>query len=250
MQNLNENLDRNFQDLLNDFDLKFKNPQKAAGLIHESILSCAGQIELPKNYLKQIYQIVKGYGGLCIADEIQTGFGRTGTHFWSFEREQVIPDIVTIGKSMGNGHPVAAVVTRKEIADCLDSGMEYFNSFGGNPVSCIAATSVLNILDQESLQKNAKNVGQTLKSKLLDLKTSLPHGILTDIRGDGFFLGIEFSDQQKCQKTVEYLHQNRILSSADGVNGNVIKFKPPMCFNQDNSVFFQKCLETAIQKLV
>ena len=133
-------------------------------------------------------------GGICIADEVQIGFGRMGTNFWGFETENVVPDIVTMGKSMGNGHPLSAVVTTKKIADLFDNGMEYFNSFGGNPVSCAVGHAVLNVIKDEELQKNALDVGIYLKERLNDLKEQFP--IIGDVRGRGLFLGVELEKRK------------------------------------------------------
>ena len=122
-------------------------------------MGCGGQLVLPEGFLKQSFELVRNAGGLCVSDEVQIGFGRMGNHFWGFQTEDVIPDIVTMGKSMGNGHPLSAVVTTKKIADNFNNGMEYFNSFGGNPVSCSIGNAVLNIIEDEDLQKNAFEVG-------------------------------------------------------------------------------------------
>ena len=148
-------------------------------------MGCGGQLILPKNFLKEAFDLVRTTGGICIADEVQIGFGRMGTNFGGFETENVVPDIVTMGKSMGNGHPLSAVVTTKKIADLFDNGMEYFNSFGGNPVSCAVGHAVLNVIKDEELQKNALDVGIYLKERLNDLKEQFP--IIGDVRGRGLF---------------------------------------------------------------
>ena len=129
--------------------------REIAAFICESMLSCAGQIILPPNYLSEAYRYVRGAGGVCIADEVQVGFGRVGSHFWGFETQGVVPDIVTMGKPIGNGHPLAAVVTTPEIARSFDNGMEYFNTYGGNPVSCAVGMAVLDVIEQEGLQEHA-----------------------------------------------------------------------------------------------
>ena len=141
------------------------NKNKVSAFIVESLMGCGGQIVLPKNFLKKSFNLIKDAGGINIADEVQIGFGRMGSKFWGFETCDVIPDIVTLGKSMGNGHPVAAVVTTQEIANKFNNGMEYFNSFGGNPVSCAIGNTVLNIIEDEDLQKNALEVGDNLISQ-------------------------------------------------------------------------------------
>ena len=138
-------------------------------------MGCGGQVILPKNYLKNIFKFVKNKNALCIADEVQTGFGRVGKNFWAFEEHGVIPDIVTLGKPMGNGHPIAAVITTEKIANSFNNGMEYFNSFGGNPVSSAIGHTVLKIIEDDELQNNALNVGFYLKKELLSLEKTLQH---------------------------------------------------------------------------
>ena len=138
---------------------------------------------LQNTSFKNSYDLIKKNKGLCIADEVQIGFGRTGSHFWGFETQKVLPDIVTIGKSMGNGHPISALITTRNIANSFNNGMEYFNSFGGNPVSCAIGHAVLEIIEEEELQKNAFQVGKILMDLLNQLKSR--HSIIGDVRGKG-----------------------------------------------------------------
>jgi 4-aminobutyrate aminotransferase-like enzyme/Ser/Thr protein kinase RdoA (MazF antagonist) len=209
--------------------------QKLIGFIAESILSCAGQISLPQGFLSNVYDAIRVKGGLCIADEVQTGFGRIGSHYFAFEQHEVIPDIVTLGKPMGNGHPIAAVVTKENIAHAFLQQSEYFNSFGGNPVSCISALEVMNIIDEQALQQNAAARGKQLLQGLKQLKER--YHVIGDIRGSGLFMGIEIVDKasnpcrKTCQIIVEAMKKNHILLSQDGINYNVIKIKPPLCIN-------------------
>ncbi|HXF41828.1 MAG TPA: aminotransferase class III-fold pyridoxal phosphate-dependent enzyme, partial [Blastocatellia bacterium] len=163
--------------------------KRVSAFICESALGCGGQIILPDGYMKEAFARVRRAGGLCIADEVQTGLGRVGSHFWAFETQGVIPDIVTIGKPLGNGHPVAAVVTTPEIAASFDNGMEYFNTFGGNPVSCAVGLAVLDVIEEESLQENALKVGAYLKSELEAKKSK--HPLIGEVRGMGLFIGVE-----------------------------------------------------------
>ena len=156
----------------------------------ESILGCGGQIVLPPNYLREVFKIIKKRNALCIVDEVQTGFGRVGNNFWGFEEHGIIPDIVTLGKPMGNGHPIAAVVTSKKIANRFNNGMEYFNSFGGNPVSCSIGNAVLDVIENENLQNHAKITGDYFIKSLNKIKKKFPK-LISEIRGRGLFLGID-----------------------------------------------------------
>ncbi len=211
-----------------------------AGLIVEPIISCGGQVELPEGFLKMAYEHVREAGGYCISDEVQVGCGRMGKTFWGFELHGVLPDIITIGKPLGNGHPVAAVVCTREIAEKFSTGMEFFNTFGGNPVSCSIATQVLRTLKAEKLQENALGVGQFLKEELHKLSAEFP--ILGDIRGQGLFLGVELVDAElrplpeQASYLVNRMKERGILMSLDGPDHNVLKIKPPMVFSKDNAL--------------
>jgi 4-aminobutyrate aminotransferase-like enzyme/Ser/Thr protein kinase RdoA (MazF antagonist) len=215
--------------------------QGIAGFIHESILSCGGQIVLPKGYLQQVYPAIRAAGGLCIADEVQVGFGRVGNAFWGFELQGVVPDIVTLGKPIGNGHPMGAVVTTRAVADAFANGMEFFSTFGGNPVSCAIGKAVLDIIEEEDLQQHAQTTGQYLKDGLRALQSKFP--IIGEVRGHGLFLGFELVDaaRQPLAHQTAYLanrmRQRGILMSTDGPDYNVIKIKPPMCFDKRNADF-------------
>jgi len=211
-----------------------------AAFICESILSCGGQVILPDGFLEAAYAHVRSHGGICIADEVQVGFGRVGSNFWGFEMQGVIPDIVTMGKPIGNGHPLAAVVTNREIADAFDNGMEYFNTFGGNPVSCAVGLAVLDVIEEEQLMANAKKVGDYFMRRLSELKEN--HQLIGDVRGSGLFVGVEFVDNEIDRNPnpeiasyiVERMRESRILLSTDGPANNVIKIKPPMIFTNAN----------------
>ncbi|MEO1259896.1 MAG: aminotransferase class III-fold pyridoxal phosphate-dependent enzyme [Bacteroidota bacterium] len=226
--------------------------KNVGGFICESILSCGGQIVLPKNYLKNAYQFVRENGGLCIADEVQVGFGRVGEKFWGFELQEVVPDIVTLGKPIGNGHPLAAVVTTRKVADAFANGMEYFNTFGGNPVSCAIGSEVLKIVKENNWQKHALEAGNYLKNKLIELKNKFP--VIGDVRGHGLFLGFELIKNietlEPAAGQASYLanrmRERGILMSTDGPFHNVIKIKPPMCFNKQNADFLISNLEIVL----
>jgi 4-aminobutyrate aminotransferase-like enzyme/Ser/Thr protein kinase RdoA (MazF antagonist) len=207
-----------------------------AGFIAESLLSCGGQVVLPDGFLKEVYRRVRAAGGVCLADEVQVGFGRVGTHFWGFETQDVVPDIVTMGKPIGNGFPLAAVVTTRAIADAFASGPEYFNTYGGNPVSLAAGMAVLDVLEEEKMQDNALRIGAVLKAGLKWLQ--LDHLLIGDVRGLGLFLGIEIVlDREKrtpaplkAAYIAERMREEGILFSTDGPDRNVLKIKPPLCF--------------------
>ena len=210
-----------------------------AGFICESIISCGGQIELPEGFLAEAYAATRAAGGLCIADEVQVGCGRVGSHFWGFQLHGVIPDIVTIGKPIGNGHPLAAVVCTEEVAEAFANGMEYFNTFGGNPVSSIIGKTVLEVVRQENLQENALEVGSYLKDRLAEVRAK--HQIIGDVRGQGLFLGFELNGADKsplpdqASYLVNRMKELGVLMSIDGPDHNVIKIKPPMVFSKANA---------------
>lgn len=212
-----------------------KQNKQLSAFIAESIVSCGGQIELPEGYLKQVYQSVRAAGGVCIADEVQVGCGRIGSHFWAFEPHNVVPDILTIGKPIGNGHPLAVVVCTREVADKFANGMEYFNTFGGNPVSATIGNAVLNVIQQEKLQHNALTTGNFLKQQLKLMMKS--HTSIKDVRGQGLFLGFELCDDQlnplpkKASYLADRMRDLGVLISTDGPEHNVIKIKPPITFN-------------------
>ncbi|KPK03325.1 MAG: hypothetical protein AMS20_10835, partial [Gemmatimonas sp. SG8_28] len=207
-----------------------------AAFISETMLSCGGQIELPSGYLDLAYRAARDAGAVCIADEVQVGFGRMGTHCWGFETQGVVPDIVTLGKPIGNGHPLGAVVTTREIAHAFDTGMEYFNTYGGNPVSCAVGLAVLDVIRDERLQERAHVVGTRLKEGLAGLMAS--HRVVGDVRGRGLFLGIELVRDRDSREpaadearyVVERAKDHGILLSTDGPDRNVIKIKPPLVF--------------------
>lgn len=243
---------------LNEFKktlLEIKKNNQNPAFIFESFMGCGGQIPLPSNFIKKAHTLVHENGGICIADEIQIGFGRLGKNFWGFEYHGLEPDIVTVGKSMGNGHPLSAVITTREIAEHFNNGMEYFNSFGGNPVSSTIGHEVLKIIKDEDLQKNAKNVGSYLKGMLLELQKD--YSLIGNVRGEGLFLGIEIVNSngslEPLAKVAKYIvnemKKKRALLSTDGPDENVIKIKPPIVFNEQNADFIVENLRSIISKI-
>ncbi|WP_160716126.1 aminotransferase class III-fold pyridoxal phosphate-dependent enzyme [Chitinophaga solisilvae] len=212
-----------------------------AAYICETLLGVGGQIPLPPGYLKSVYAAVRAAGGVCIADEVQVGFGRVGDAFWGFELQEVTPDIVVLGKPIGNGHPLAAVVTTKAIADAFNNGMEYFNTFGGNPVSMATGLAVLQVIKEEGLQEHARVTGNYFMEGLEKLKAR--HAIIGDVRGHGFFIGAELVRSRETlepavpeiDQIVEAMKERGFLLSTDGPLHNVLKIKPPMVFNKANT---------------
>ena len=239
----------------NDAKKKLNNYKKSiAAFISEPILSCAGQVPLAKNFLKNLYPKIKEKGGVCISDEVQTGFGRLGKSFWGYESQEVVPDIIVLGKPMGNGHPIGAVITTSEIANSFSKGVEFFSSFGGNPVSCKIGLSVLNIIKTENLQKNSEEVGNYYKKLLLDLKEK--HSSIFDVRGSGLFLGIEFfnpnnmkPDSYIAELLKNELKNNGVLVGTDGPYNNVIKSKPPLCFSKKNAKEVVEKMDMILKKI-
>ena len=216
-----------------------KNSERLCGFIAESLPSVAGQIVLPQGYLNEVYDTVRAAGGVCIADEVQTGFGRIGTHFWGFESYGVVPDIVVLGKPIGNGHPIGAVITTRAIADSFDNGMEFFSTFGGNTVSCAIGLAVLEVVQEEGLQAHARQIGEQLIHGLKDL--SRRYEIIRDIRGSGLFLGVELATE--ATRIVNRMRDQGILIGTEGPLHNVLKIRPPMPFSQTDAAHFLTTLE-------
>ena len=207
---------------------------KLASFFAEGIMGCGGQMPLPQGYLERAFELIREAGGLCVADEVQTGFGRVGSHFWSFELSGVVPDIVTMGKPIANGHPLGAVVTTPAIAAAFNNGMEYFNTFGGNPVSCAIGMEVLKIIADERLQQNALDTGAYWMDRLKALQADFP--IIGQVRGAGLFLGIDLIRDPVTREPadweasyiVERMKARGILLSTEGPHHNVLKLKPPL----------------------
>ncbi len=214
--------------------------RRVGAFMAESLIGCGGQVEPPDGYFVDAYAAVREAGGVCIADEVQVGFGRVGSHFWAFEPQGVVPDIVTLGKPIGNGHPLAAVVTTPEIAASFDTGMEYFNTFGGNPVSCAVGLAVLDVMEREQLQAHALEMGDRLLEGLRELQGR--HELLGDVRGRGLFIGVELvTDHQslapaanEASEIIEKLKDRGFLVSTDGPLHNVLKIKPPMVLDAED----------------
>src|SRR5215468_1504908 len=234
--------------------IDFASPGQVAGFIAESIQGVGGVVVFPDGYLKQVYEHVRAAGGVCIADEVQAGFGRTGTHFWGFETQGVIPDIVTMAKGIGNGCPLAAVVTTPQIAGVLSKRI-HFNTFGGNPVVCAMGKAVLEVIEREKLQENSLKIGGYILAGLEKLKSK--YEVIGDVRGKGLMLGIELVKNRstkepakaECAQVLENCRELGLLVGKGSLNGNTIRFAPPMCLTQADADFMLAVFDEAFAKL-
>ncbi|MBX7137063.1 MAG: aspartate aminotransferase family protein [Oligoflexia bacterium] len=234
--------------------IKYSTPGKVAAFIAEPIQGVGGTTSAPKDYFRQAYEAVRSHGGLCIADEVQTGFGRTGDNYWGFQNFDVVPDIVTMAKGIGNGIPLAAVTTRREIAEVLAQRI-HFNTFGGNPVSMAQGLATLEVIDEENLQANSKKVGTHLLNGLKKLQAS--HSLIGDVRGQGLMLGMELVKDRKTREpakaeTLELLEVTRemgVLLGKGGLNGNVLRIKPPMCITTADADFAIEVMDQALKSI-
>ena len=225
-----------------------------AAFIAETLPSVGGQIVFPPGYLAEVYRYMRGAGAVCIADEVQVGFGRLGTHFWGFETQGVVPDIVVLGKPIGNAFPLAAVITTPEIANSFNNGMEFFSTFGGNPVACAAGLAVLDVLEEEHLQQHALRVGGHLIEDLKALQAR--RALIGDVRGSGLFLGIDFVLDRETREpaplqasyVVNRFRDRGILAGTDGPHHNVIKLRPPLVFSEGDADLFVKTLDDILQE--
>ncbi len=233
--------------------IEFATPGRVAAFIAESIQGVGGVVPFPDGYLRGAYDAVRKAGGLCIADEVQSGFSRTGEKYWGFELQGVIPDIVTMAKSIGNGCALGAVVTTMEIATALKQRI-HFNTFGGNPVACAQGLAVLEVIEQEAILKRAQTLGTRLQAGLRELQQR--HNVIGDVRGCGFIQGIEFvkdratkePDKDAATRLLERTRELGLLVGRGGIYGNVIRMTPPMCLNADDIDFVLACLGEALDR--
>ena len=215
-----------------------------AAFIAETLPSVAGQIVFPAGYLAATYRNVREAGGVCIADEVQVGFGRLGTHFWGFATQDVIPDIVVLGKPIANGFPLGAVITTREIADSFANGLEFFSTFGGNPVACAAGLAVLDVLEEKGLQQRALKIGTGFKAALELLQEN--YELIGDVRGMGLFLGVDLVVNRETREAapaqaayvVNRLRDCGVLTGTDGPHHNVLKLRPPLIFSEEDADLF------------
>jgi len=232
--------------------IQFGTSGQIAGFIAESIQGVGGAVVYPDGYLRHAYEHVRAAGGVCIADEVQSGFGRTGTHYWGFETQGVIPDIVTMAKGIGNGCPLAAVVTTAKIAQALTSRI-HFNTFGGNPVVCAQGRAVLEVIDREKLQANALKIGRHLKTGLTNLAGK--HSLIGDVRGLGLMLGVELVKEretkeparEECAFIFESCRDMGLLIGKGGLWGSTLRIKPPMCLTLADADFMLQVLDAALE---
>ncbi len=230
--------------------------RRPAAFFCESALGCGGQIILPAGYLRGAFEHARGAGAVCVADEVQVGFGRLGRNFWAFEDHDVVPDILTLGKPIGNGYPLAAVITRREIAEAFANGMEYFNTFGGNPVACAAGHAVLDVLEKDRLQEHARVLGDAWLEDLQALMAR--HALIGDVRGRGLFIGIELVLDRESRApaaaaashVVEFLKDRGIQISIDGPRYNVLKIKPPMVISASDAARVVAALDEALEDYI
>ncbi|KAK2163615.1 hypothetical protein LSH36_76g00083 [Paralvinella palmiformis] len=242
-----------YLDQLDDV-LKYSIPKAGlAAFFAESIQGVNGTVQFPKTFLKRAYELVRGKGGLCIADEVQTGFGRTGDHYWGFQGHNVQPDIVTMAKGMGNGFPLAAVVTTPQIAATMGTAL-HFNTFGGNPMSCAVGSAVLDIIEEENCQSLARDIGGYLLGELAKLRDEFE--IVGDVRGKGLMIGIEMVKDKTSRKPLpigdvnsiwEHCKDMGVLLGKGGLYSNVYRIKPPMCITRSDADFTIAVLKKAIR---
>jgi alanine-glyoxylate transaminase/(R)-3-amino-2-methylpropionate-pyruvate transaminase len=234
--------------------IRYETSGEPAAFIAEPIQGVGGTVVPPPEYFQVVYDIVRKYGGLCVADEVQTGFGRTGSAFWGFENWGVVPDVVTMAKGIGNGAPLAACTTRPEIARSLAKRV-HFNTFGGNPVSMTQGLATLEVIDRDDVQGSAQRVGAHLKTRLLDLQEK--RTLIGEVRGLGLMLGVELVRDRATKDpatnetadVLELCKERGLLLGKGGLFGNVLRIKPPMCLTTDDADFLVDCLDEVFEEL-
>ena len=235
--------------------IEYETSGEIAVFIAECIQGVGGAVVPPKEYFKIVYDIARKHGAICVADEVQGGFGRTGTKFWAFENWDVVPDAVTMAKGIGNGAPLAAFVTRPEISKTLTNRI-HFNTYGGNPVSMAQGLATLEVIDDEQIQQKALNIGGHLKGRLTALQQK--HSMIGDVRGMGLMLGVELVKDRTSKEpakaeaatVVELAKERGLLLGKGGLHGNVLRIKPPMCLSKDDADFIADCLDEVLPMAV
>jgi alanine-glyoxylate transaminase/(R)-3-amino-2-methylpropionate-pyruvate transaminase len=231
--------------------IQYETPGEIACFIGEPIQGVGGAVTPPKEFFKIIYDIVRQHGGICIADEVQGGFGRTGHHYWSHQNWDVVPDMVTMAKGIGNGAPLGAMTTTVGISEVMKNRV-HFNTYGGNPISMTQGLATLEIIDEENIQQNALEVGTHLKDALLDLQEK--HNIIGEVRGMGLMLGVELVRDRKSKEPantetadiVEKMKERNVLLGKGGLFGNTLRIKPPMCITKDDADYMIAMLDEVL----
>jgi len=245
-----EEIARKSVDELRDL-LRFTTPGEVAAFISEPIQGVGGVTEGAPGYLPEVYNVIREHGGLCIADEVQSGFGRLGSHYWGFERAEVVPDIVVMAKGIGNGTPMAAVTTRREIADKFTERL-HFNTYGGNPMSMAVGLAVMDVIEEDGLQENARIVGERLKRGLEGLMKK--HEAIGDVRGAGLMIGLELVEDRETKipaskmtaSVLEEARERGVLFGKGGLYGNVLRIKPPLCITAEDADFTISVLDESL----
>ena len=227
---------------------------RPAAFVIDTIVSSGGVVSPPAGYLSRVAGLVRDAGALFVADEVQPGFGRTGRNFWGFEADGIVPDIVTMGKPMGNGHPIAGIVTRRELVDDFGRKGRYFNTFGGNPVSCAAASAVLDVIEDEDLQRNALKVGQHILDGLRGLAGA--HECIGDVRGSGLFLALELvTDRamrtpatERAARVVNDLRDHGVLTGSIGPDANILKLRSPLVLTLPDADLLIETLDESLRR--
>ena len=234
--------------------IRYQTPGEIACFIGEPIQGVGGAVTPPKEYFKIVYDIVRAHGGICIADEVQGGFGRTGDHYWSHQNWDVVPDAITMAKGIGNGIPLGAFTTTEAISEVMTNRI-HFNTFGGNPVSMTQGLATLEVIDQEGIQENARVVGGHLKERLLDLQEK--HSLIGEVRGMGLMLGVELVNDRKTKEpatgqaaeVMEKMKARGVLIGKGGLYGNTLRIKPPMCLTKDDADYLADTLDHILTEL-
>ncbi len=237
-----------------DITINSSTPGEIAGFIAEPVQGYGGVIPLPEGYLAGAFEQVRAAGGVCIIDEVQTGFGRMGSHMWGFESHNVMPDIVVMAKGIGNGYPLAAVVARREVAEAM-ARKKFFNTYGSNPVACAAGRAVLRAIEEDKMMANVREAGTHLEKKMLELKEK--YSIIGDFRGRGLMRGIEFVKDrttrepapEEAAQVAEWNKDNGLIVGRGGVYGNIIRINPPICATRDDMQFVAEVIENSCSRL-
>lgn len=234
--------------------IKYQTPGEVACFIGEPIQGVGGTVVPPKEYFQVVYDIVRAHGGICIADEVQGGFGRTGEHFWAHQNWGVVPDGITMAKGIGNGAPLGAFTTTPEISEVMTNRI-HFNTYGGNPISMTQGLATLEVIEEDGIQQNAKVVGGHLKERLLELQDK--HPLIGDVRGMGLMLGVELVRDRQSKEpanteaadVMERLKDHGVLIGKGGLYGNTLRIKPPMCLTKDDADYLTDCLDLTLTEL-